>query len=315
MADGIKQIAVVGAGIMGHGIAQVCAQAGKKVSLVDLTPEILQKARLRIADSVDMLCRNGLLDPAQAGNVAGNIALTTRLDQAVCAADLVFEVIPEKVDPKRQLFEQLDQLCQPEAIFATNTSAIPITRLSGFSRRPERVIGTHFFNPAQLIPLVEVITTARTEQSVLVRVMSCLTAAGKQPVHVKKDVPGFIGNRLQHAMMREALYLAEQGVANPEEIDTVVKSSFALRLLFSGPFEQRDLNGLDTQMGTSGSVFPDLSDMKEPPALLRDKVARGELGLKAGKGYYDWSNKNAAEVTQRKNQQLVNLLKFLHADR
>jgi 3-hydroxybutyryl-CoA dehydrogenase len=149
---------------------------------------------------------------------------------------------------------------------------------------------------------------------VLEAVMQCLTAAGKKPVHVLKDVPGFLGNRLQHAMMREAMHMVEQGVASVESIDAALKNSFALRLLFSGLFEQRDLNGLDTQLGSEVTLFPDLSNMKEPPPLLRDKVAGGELGLKTGKGYYDWTNRNRAEIVQRKNQQLVSLLKFLQSN-
>jgi 3-hydroxybutyryl-CoA dehydrogenase len=144
--------------------------------------------------------------------------------------------------------------------------------------------------------------------------MQCLAAAGKKPVHVSKDVPGFIGNRLQHAMMREAMHIVEEGVASVEGVDAALKNSFALRLLFSGAFEQLDLNGLDTQLGSEFTLFPDLCNVKEPPALLREKVAKGELGLKTGKGYYDWAGKDRAEVVQRKNQQLVRLLKFLQSN-
>ncbi|MGA2990641.1 MAG: 3-hydroxyacyl-CoA dehydrogenase NAD-binding domain-containing protein [Candidatus Korobacteraceae bacterium] len=310
----IKRIAVVGAGTMGHGIAQVMAQAGLGVSLTDSLPEALASARGRIESSIAMLLENGLIGEAQAVSAKKNLSFAGTLDEAVSGADLIFEVIPEKVEVKRQMFARLDQLSKPETIFASNTSAIPITTLAGFSRSPERVIGTHFWNPPQLIPLVEVVTTGCTAPRVLDSVMQCLTAAGKKPVHVSKDVPGFIGNRLQHAMMREAMHIVEEGVASVEGVDAALKNSFALRLLFSGAFEQRDLNGLDTQLGSELTIFPDLCDVKEPPPLLRDKVARGELGLKAGKGYYDWSGKDRAEVVRRKNQQLVKLLKFLQSD-
>jgi 3-hydroxybutyryl-CoA dehydrogenase len=309
----IKRIAVVGAGIMGHGIAQILAQAGFRVSLTGSTTAI-ETARGRIESSLEMLLKGGLIAEAQAASVKTNLTFAGGLDEAVTGADLIFESVPEKVEIKRQMFGRLDLLAKPEAIFASNTSAIPITTLAGFSRRPERVIGTHFWNPPQLIPLVEVITTEHTSEGILEAVMQCLTAAGKKPVHVRRDVPGFLGNRLQHAMMREAMHMVEDGVASIEDIDAVLKNSFALRLLFSGLFEQRDLNGLDTQLGTEGSIFPDLSNMEEPPPLLRDKVAAGELGLKTGKGYYNWTNQNRAEIVQRKNQQLVSLLKFLQSD-
>ena len=314
MGQQIERIAVVGAGIMGHGIAQILAQAGHRVSLTDSVPAVVENARGLIESSIEMLLQNGLIAEAQAASAKANLTFAGSLAEAVAEADLVFEVIPEKVKIKRQMFEQLDRLSKPEAIFASNTSAIPITTLSGFSQRPERVIGTHFWNPPQLIPLVEVVTTERTAPCVLEAVMQCLTAAGKKPVHVLKDVPGFLGNRLQHAMMREAMHMVEQGVASVESIDAALKNSFALRLLFSGLFEQRDLNGLDTQLGSEVTLFPDLSNMKEPPPLLRDKVAGGELGLKTGKGYYDWTNRNRAEIVQRKNQQLVSLLKFLQSN-
>jgi 3-hydroxybutyryl-CoA dehydrogenase len=314
MSQEIKRIAVVGAGTMGHGMAQVFAQAGHPVSLTDSMPAVVENARGRIASSIEMLLKNGLIAEAQAASAKANLTFAVGLDEAVSGADLIFEAIPEKVEIKRQMFARLDRLSKPTTIFASNTSAIPIATLSGFSERPERVIGTHFWNPPQLIPLVEVVTAARTAPCVLEAVMQCLTAAGKKPVHVRKDVPGFIGNRLQHAMMREAMYMVEEGIASAESIDAALKNSFALRLLFSGAFEQRDLNGLDTQLGSEVTLFPDLSNMKEPPPLLRDKVARGELGLKSGKGYYDWTNQNRAEIVQRKNQQLVNLLKFLQSN-
>jgi 3-hydroxybutyryl-CoA dehydrogenase len=309
----IKRIAVVGAGIMGHGIAQIFAQTGHRVSLTGSTTAI-ENARGRIASSIEMLLNNGLIEEAQAASIETNLVFAGGLEEAVADADLVIESVPEKVEIKRQMFERLDRLSKPEAIFASNTSAMPITLLAGFSQRPERVIGTHFWNPPQLIPLVEVVTTAHTSEGILGAVMQCLAAAGKKPVHVRKDVPGFLGNRLQHAMMREAMHMVEDGVASIEDIDAALKNSFALRLLFSGLFEQRDLNGLDTQLGTSASVFPDLSNMAVPPPLLRNKVAGGELGLKTGKGYYDWTDRNRTEIVQHKNQQLVSLLKFLQSN-
>lgn len=313
MAEPISNVAVLGAGIMGHGIAQVFAQSGKTVVLVDSVPRALESARKRIESSVQMLRQNGILSAAEANEALRHLTFTTQLEEAAGAAEIVFEAIPENLALKQQLIQKLDDICAPGAIFCSNSSAIPPTRLARASRNPERVVGTHFFNPAQLIPLVEVITSDRTAPAVLTRVMELLSAVGKKPIHVRKDLPGFIANRLQHALAREAISLVAQQVATPEDIDTVVKNSIALRLLFSGPVEQRDLNGLDTYLGITETLYPDLADMKEAPPLAREMVARGELGLKTGKGFYDWSGENPAEVARRKNQQLIELLKFLQA--
>jgi 3-hydroxybutyryl-CoA dehydrogenase len=313
MGQTIRQIAVIGAGIMGHGIAQVCAQAGKKVALTDSVPEVLQTARSRIEQSVALLRNNGLLPGLQTDTMMGNLSFPTRMEDAVRSADVVFEAIPENPELKRQLFSRLDSCCGPEVIFASNTSALPIHMLAGFSRNPARVIGTHFFNPAQLVPLVEVITSEATSPAVLRLLMDFLAAAGKKPIHVRKDIPGFIGNRLQTALVREAMSLVQKGVATAEDIDAVVKHSLALRMVFSGPLEQRDLNGLDTHCAVAQTLYVDLEDAKEPLPVLRNKVAQGKLGLKTGKGFYDWTGQLPAEIVKRKNEELIALLKFLQA--
>jgi 3-hydroxybutyryl-CoA dehydrogenase len=310
----IQRIAVLGAGIMGHGIAQVCAQAGRSVTLIDSFPQALETARSRMQQSLANLRENGLL-AGQADDVLGKVSFTTQLEDAASSADLIFEAIPENAELKRQMFERLDVLCRPDVTFASNTSALPIHLLSTFSRNPTRVIGSHFFNPAQLIPLVEVVTTEHTSSAALNSMMEFLAAAGKKPVHVRKDIPGFIANRLQSALAREAMSLVQKGVAAPEDIDAVFKNSLALRMLFSGPLEQRDLNGLDTHHAVAQTVYPDLEDAKTSPQVLRDKVAKGELGLKTGKGFYDWTSQNRSEVLQRKNQELISVLKFLQTNR
>jgi 3-hydroxybutyryl-CoA dehydrogenase len=314
MNQAIRKVAVIGAGIMGHGIAQVCAQAGKQVALVDSVQEVLQSAPARIQDSLRMLCENGLLPAAQAAEVAANLTFTTRIEEGVEGADIVFEVIPEKLAIKQRLFKELDTRCKPSVIFASNTSAIPIHLLAACSKHPERVIGTHFFNPAQLVPLVEVIAPATTGVGVLKTMMEFFESAGKKPVHVRKDIPGFIGNRLQTALAREAMSLVEKDVASAEDIDTVIKYSLALRMPFSGILEQRDLNGLDTHMSITETLYPNLEDTKEALPVLKDKVARGEYGLKSGKGFYDWTRQSRSEVVQRKGQQLVSLLKFFRTE-
>jgi 3-hydroxybutyryl-CoA dehydrogenase len=314
MSQTIRKVAVIGAGIMGHGIAQVCALAGRQVTLVDAMPEAIRSAPARIQKSVQMLCDNGLLPAAQASEVATKLTFTTRMEEGVEGAELIIEAIPEKLALKQQLIEELDVLCAPSVIFASNTSAIPIQMLAGSSKHPERVIGTHFFNPAQIVPLVEVIAPVSTSADVLKTVMEFFKDAGKKPVHVRKDIPGFIGNRLQAALAREAMSLVENDVASVEDIDTVIKYSLALRMPFSGILEQRDLNGLDTHLSITETLYPNLEDAKEALPVLKDKVARGEYGLKSGKGFYDWTRESRSAVVKRKDQQLVSMLKFFRAE-
>ena len=311
MSKEIGKIAVFGAGIMGHGIAQVCAQAGKAVTLVDSLEAMLASARAGMEQSLAMLIDNGLLPGVDAAQAMANVRFTTDLAQAAEGADLLFEAIPEKLELKQRLIAQLDQACRPDTIFASNTSAMPIGSLAKASRHPERVIGTHFFNPAQLIPLVEVVPNEKTSAAVIEQVLRFLTAVGKKPIHVKKDLPGFLANRLQHALGREAVSLVQKGIASAEDVDTAFKSSLAIRLIFSGPVEQRDLNGLDTYIGITKTLYPDLEDTKETPPIAAEMVTQGHLGLKTGKGFYDWTGQDPAEVSARKGRQLVRLLKFL----
>lgn len=306
----IQTVAVVGAGIMGHGIAQVCAQGGKKVILIDSFPEAMETAKTKIAKNVQLLQDNNLLSVRSVDDVMSNIEFTTDLNRAA-DAQMVVEAIPEKFDLKKDLFQKLEQICSPETILATNTSGIPITKIAAVTQYPARVIGMHFYMPAHLIPLVEVIQTDRTDESVIEQTMALMQAIGKQPVRVRKDVPGFIGNRLQHALAREAMSLVEKGVASPEDIDTVMKTSLAVRLVFTGPIEQRDFNGLDTHLSVAEYLYPDLEDTKIPLAILRDKVAAGHLGLKSGRGFFNWEGQSAIEVNNRKNQNLISVLKLL----
>lgn len=306
----VNTIAVVGAGIMGHGIAQVCAQGGKKAILIDSSPSAIEAAKTRIAGNVDLLKNNGLLKVSSVEEVVSRIEFTNHLNRAE-EAEIVIEAVPEKFAIKAELFRTLEGICSPDTIFATNTSGIPITKIADVTRYPARVIGAHFYMPAHLIPLVEITQTKRTDEQVIDRTMALMREIGKKPVRVRKDIPGFIGNRLQHALAREAMSLVEKGVASPEDIDTVVKTSLAIRLVFTGPMEQRDFNGLDTHLSIAEYLYPDLEDAKEPLSILREKVAAGHLGLKSGIGFYDWRECSTADVNNKKNQDLINLLKYL----
>lgn len=305
----IHSVAIVGAGTMGNGIAQVCGQGGLTVRLIDPVAAALAKAEDNMVRNIQLLIDNGLLNSSVEA-VMGKVSFSDRLEAAE-SADLVIEAIPEKFQLKQQLFQQLEQICSSRAILASNTSGIPITRIANTIGTPERVIGTHFYMPAHLIPLVEVIQTEHTSEPVIEETMNFLTTLGKTPVRVRKDIPGFIGNRLQHALAREAMSLLGQGVASAEDIDAVVKTSLALRLVFTGPVEQRDFNGLDIHLSIAEYLYPDLENTTEPLEILKSKVAANELGIKTGKGFYDWRDKNIPDIQAKKNQELINLLKII----
>lgn len=296
---------------MGNGIAQTFAQAGNKVFLNDLNMDILTAAKKNIAIQLDLMVKNRLIAEKTAKDTLGNIHLSDHLSDCSGDIDIVIEAIPEKLELKEKLFNQLETLCPEKTIFATNTSGISINTLAKGVKRKDRLIGAHFFMPAHLIPLVEVICGEETSEATADTVIQALAKAQKKPVKVAVDLPGFIANRLQHALAREAMSLVQKGVATPEGVDEVVKSSLAIRLLFTGPMEQRDFNGLDTHISIASYLYKDLENTTEPLAILADKVAEGKLGLKTGEGFYDWRSKDRAKVNAKKNQDLIDVLKFL----
>ena len=228
-----QQIAVIGAGLMGHGIALTLARAGQYVALTDPDEDTLKSAPRRISDSLKVLGA----DKDRIARALKMIELCSSVGSAVRKADFVFEAAPEKLDLKRQIFADIEQHAPEHAVLASNTSVIQITRIMQGLNRPERALGTHWWNPPHMIPLVEVIKTEWTDAEVADRMFALLADAGKTPVMVEKDVPGFIGNRLQHALWREAVSLVERGICDAEAVDTVVKSCFGRRLAVLGPLE------------------------------------------------------------------------------
>lgn len=306
-----SQITVIGSGAMGHGIALVCAQGGLPVILFDINETALQAAQQKLRAAMAQLIDAGLAPAESLETVLGRIAYSNNMQSSVQDADLVFEAVPEKAALKASVYAQLETYCKPEAIFASNTSGIPINTLAAMTKRPERFVGTHFFMPAHLIPLVEVVQADKTQVEVIDSLMQLLRELGKQPVHVRVDIPGFIANRLQHALAREAMSLVEKGVASIEDIDAVVKTSLAVRLLFTGPIEQRDFNGLDIHLSIAEYLYQDLEDSKVPLSCLKERVVAGQLGIKSGKGFYDWTDKDIPMVLKEKNERLIAALKLL----
>lgn len=295
--DNIQNIAVVGAGLMGHGIAQIFLAAGYRVNLHDPNPEILAQAPKKIAEIFQLF---ELTDDALS-------QLTTygNLKDAVSDADIVIEAGPEKLAVKRSIFEDLVRFTAKDCILATNTSAIPISVIAEGLSNPERILGTHFWNPPHLVRLVEVVQGEQTSMSVIDSCITLLNGVSMKSVHVKRDIPGFIGNRLQHAMKREAIALVSAGVCDAETIDDVVKHGFGQRLAVLGPLEQSDLVGLDLTLNIYETLFPTLDNTSLPPKLLVDNVANGRLGMKTGQGFRKWTPETSEQVRQNLRNFLV----------
>src|SRR6516165_537987 len=282
------RIAVIGAGLMGHGIAQVFALAGHDVTIYDSVQATLDSAKARILTN--------LKDLGDDRKAAERITPVVELAVAVREADYVVEAVLENLPLKQKLFAEIEQHVRPDTILSSNTSVIPITKIMEGLKRRERALGTHWWNPPFLVPLVEVIETQWTSPDVVARTMDLHRAAGKQPAHVKKDVPGFIGNRLQHALWREAIALVEHGICDAETVDAVIKASFGRRLAVLGPLENADLVGTDLALAVHNVVLPAIDNRPGPSPYLQKLVADGKLGFKSGEGFRKWSQEQQAAL-------------------
>ena len=303
-AEDINNISVIGAGLMGHGIAQIFAAKYYNVHLLDIKDELLSKAVENIRFNLSMMAQKGVVLESEIDTVISRIKTTTNMAEAVSDAHLVIECVTENLELKQKVFQDLDQLCPPETILATNTSVISITEIASKARNRERILGTHFWNPPYMIPLVEIVKGRETSEEAVETTYHLLKNAGKHPVKVRKDVPGFIGNRLQHALWREAISIVENGIADAASVDEVIKEGFGIRLPVLGPLENADMVGLDLTLAIHDYILKYLNSSPNPSPLLREKVEKGELGFKTGQGFYAWS----AEEAQRSREKLLEYL-------
>jgi len=290
------RITVIGAGLMGHGIAQVFALNGHAVTIYDSAVSTLATAKSRILTNLTELGDD--TTAVERVTPQGNLA------QAVRDADYVVEAAPEDLGLKQRLFAEIESAAPAEAIFASNTSVIPITQIMGGLKHRARALGTHWWNPPYLVPLVEVIGTQWTSPQAIEWTMALHTAAGKTPVHVKKDVPGFVGNRLQHALWRECIALVQNGICDAQTVDTVIKASFGRRLAVLGPLENADLVGTDLTLAIHKTVLPDIDRTPGPLPYLEKLVADGKLGMKSGEGFRKWTAEQQQALRSRVLQHL-----------
>jgi 3-hydroxybutyryl-CoA dehydrogenase len=285
----VKKVAVLGAGLMGHGIAQVAAQVAKcEVNLRDISQEFVDNGMRMINKSLQRFLRKEVVTDAEAKEILARIHPMLDLKDAVADADLIVEAVPEKVEIKRSVFAEVDKFAKPEAIIASNTSSISITEIASATNRPEKVCGMHFFNPPQLMKLIEIIRGAKTSDETVNIIVDVSKKMGKETVIVKKDSPGFIVNRILIPALNEAISLVHEGIADPEDIDKAITLGLNWPM---GPIKLLDYLGLDTTLSIAELLRDDLDPKYRPCPLLRQMVRAGLLGRKTGKGFYDWTKK------------------------
>ncbi|MDR2296395.1 MAG: 3-hydroxyacyl-CoA dehydrogenase family protein [Clostridiales Family XIII bacterium] len=304
----IRNVTVLGAGLMGNGLAQVFAKSeDKKVIL--RSRKVRDEPHVPIEKNLDVLIEKEVISKGEKEGILSRISFTDDMEAAVKDADFIIECVPEVLDIKQDLFRDLEPLCRPEAILATNTSVMSITEIALKCARKERVVGTHFWNPPYLIPLVEVVKAEDTSEAVMDATMELMREVGKKPVRCRKDVPGFIANRLQHAIWREALSIVEKGIADAATVDEALRYGPGLRWPILGILENADMIGLDLSLNIQSYIVKYLEDSHEPSKLLRELVEKGDLGFKTGKGYQSWTPEQIEASNRRLREYLIEATK------
>ena len=303
----ISRIVVVGAGTMGHGIAMEFALAGYQVRLHSRTEASLDRALRSIRDSLDLLVSLGAVTRRAAGSVPARIRTSADLEESVSDADVVIESVYEDLALKQRVFRQIDQICPDRTILASNTSSLMPGKLASATRRPDRVLVAHYVNPPFLVPFVEIVPGGETSDETVAAMSGLLTAIGKRPIVVLKEVPGFVASRLQEALLREALWLVQNGVASPQDVDVAIKTGIGRRWAVAGVFEVLEIAGWDLLEAIATDLFPHLASSPEVPAVLSDMVRRGEFGVKTGKGFYEWTPRSAEALKRQIAAALVEI--------
>ncbi|MCK1981422.1 MULTISPECIES: 3-hydroxyacyl-CoA dehydrogenase family protein [Peribacillus] len=306
----IKKIAIIGSGVMGSGIAQSFAVSGYFVTINDIKEELLHRAQNRISENLTLLIEEGVLTDQEKQVALAHITYSVDLEGAVRDADFIIEAIPEVIELKLNLYEQIEEIIKPDAIVASNTSTFPISQLMEKASFADRMVITHFFNPGHLVPLVEIVQHDETKPEIVKTTMDLMRKIGKSPILLKKEIAGFIANRLQTALMREAFYLLKEGIANAEDIDTAITAGPGFRWAFTGPIEIADFGGLDTWQRVFDNVSPVLDQSKEAPDLIRDLVAEGKLGTKSGEGIFTYEQSTVSQKIYERDRNFIKLGKL-----
>ena len=299
---------VIGTGMMGPGIAAILGLGGVEATILSRTGEGAEKGLAKARSLLGVLKENELAGSDVYEWAVEHIQSSADFDETISQADLVIESAPENMAFKQDLFARLDSLAKPDAVLTSNTSGLSVTEIARKCSHPERVLTTHFWNPPHLMPLVEVVRGEKTSGEVIAGVKELLERCGKSVVVVQKDRPGQLGNRMQHALIREAINIVGEGIASPEDVDLAAKG-FGLRLPVYGVLEHMDIVGLDMGMAITDYVCQDLYNEPKSPDAIRQRVNNGDLGAKTGKGFYNWTQEKAAEVRDRRDRFVVEFLK------
>ena len=302
-----QHVVIIGGGIMGGDIATIFAAGNWRVHVMSPSAKTRDALPARLGTGLKKLGA-GAANAALVKTYAGLDAIPWQ------EVDLVIEAATEDLALKQKLFSQLEALARPDIPLASNTSTFPIGEIGKHLKTRSRVAGLHYFMPAHLVPLVEVIQADFTDEKIADRLEQNQKTLGKAPVRVKRDIPGFIGNRLQHAMMREALYLIADGVVSPEGVDTAVRFGFGFRFIACGPMLQKEMSGWDTNLYAGTSLYPSLHNEKEPPQFLKDMIAKGHIGMKAKRGLWQWTDESVAKEKARIEKAVQAAFEILKAD-
>ncbi len=303
----LETVAILGNGIMGHGIAQIFAVANYQVILIGRNPAKLAAALENIKASLAQFQTHELVTAAEAARALERIRVSTVLEDAA-DAQLVIEAVTEDLALKHEIFERLEKICPPPTVLASS-SGQPASNLVAKMRQPAQVVAAHFWYPPQLIPLVELCAGPETAPDIVPWLVQLLRQVGKEPVVINRELPGFIGNRLQFALLREAWALWASGAASAEAIDAVVRNSFGRRLAITGPIESADVGGLDTFFAFASFLLPELDVETQPPSAIKNLVAQGERGLASGRGVYHWTQRDGAALLDARREELFRHLK------
>jgi 3-hydroxybutyryl-CoA dehydrogenase len=306
----MEKLSIIGCGTMGHSIALAAAWAGIEVKVSGINDEDIRRADQGLMNKLHVMTKNELFDEAEATEIRSRILLVTSLQEVVQDATFIIEAIPEVIEMKHKLYKELEQLVDEKVVIASNTSGFTPTTLAATATHPDRFIVTHFWNPGHLIPLVEVVKGKQTDQDTIDRAMALIKLMNKQPILIHKEIPGFIGNRLQYALFREAQALLDEGVATKEDIDAAVTYSIGRRLPITGPLMTADMGGLDVFSAISNYLFEDLSTAKKSGNVLMSLVNDGKLGDKSGEGFYEWDDATSKKVNAEREQTLIHFLKL-----
>lgn len=309
--EDIKKIGIAGGGTMGSGIAQIFAQNGYEVYVTDIAEKYLENTKRIILLNQKTLINEGLLTEDEAQESLKQISFST--DKKVFAdADMIVEAIIEKMDIKQDYWKEVEGIAKDDCIFATNTSGLSINGICQKVENKGRFIGMHWWNPPHIIPLIELVKADDTTEETVQLLKELVAKIGKESVVVLKDVNGFIGNRIQFAVYREALKIVQDGIATVEDVDKAMKYGPGFRYPVLGPFETADLGGLDTFFYISSYLFNELSDEKKPTVLQQELMDNGNLGVKSGKGWYDYSDGKGEEAMARRDKNFFKMLKHIH---